>query len=181
MTHRPFDDWLFEPQELSPEEDQALQDHLAVCPDCRALAGAWQSIAGGLMAAEPADPQPGFVTRWQARLAQAKARRKQRRSWVVLGAIVFGAVLLAPFFGLRLWALLDSPTTAALEWLAYLQSLSDGMQGLLGFLAIVVRALRDVHLLWWVALGVLALSLSGLWTGLLYRFAFKSVPNGVSQ
>jgi hypothetical protein len=181
MKHPPFDSWLFDQDSLSADEGAALRQHLAECGECRALAEALGAVEGRMLAAEPIAPEPGFVGRWQLRLAQARAKRKRRQTWLILAATVGGALILAPFAGLLLWSALSSPTEVALDWLERLQALSVGVEALRGFLTVVVRALQDVNALWWVALLLGATWLSGLWAGLLYRFAFKTIPNGVSK
>jgi anti-sigma factor RsiW len=181
MKHSPYDNWLFEREDLSPENEQALRQHLDGCAACRALAEAWQTVEHRLLEAEPAAPEPGFASRWQMRLAKTRSKRKQQRTWVLLAAIAGVTFMLAAFFGLRLWTAFSAPTEVALSWLEQLQVFSASFQALWGFVSIVVRALQNVHVLWWVGLLLAGLWISGIWAGLLYRFAFKAIPNGVSK
>jgi anti-sigma factor RsiW len=181
MKHPPFDSWLFDQESLTADEGEAFQQHLAECEECRALAEAWQAVDARMLVAGSMAPEPGFVGRWQLRLAQARAKRKRRQTSLVLAATATGALLLAPFFGLLLWSVLSSPTDLAWGGLEQLQALSVGVEALRGFLTVVVRALQDVNALWWVALLLGATWISGLWAGLLYRIAFKTIPNGVSK
>ncbi len=181
MKHQPFESWLFDAGSLTPDEGAALRQHLAACGECRALAEAWQAIEAGMLAGETAAPEPGFVSRWQLRLAQVRAKRKRRQTWAVLAATASGALVLAPILGLRLWSLISAPTEAALDWLGRLQAISVSLEALWGFLTIIGRSLQNVPALWWVGLLLAGLWVSGLWAGLLYRFAFKTIPNGVSR
>lgn len=176
MKHPPFD-----PASLNGDEGTALEQHLAECAECRALAEAWRTVESRLLASRPAGPGPGFVSRWQLRLAQVQAKRRQRRTWAVLAATAGGASILAPYFGLHLWAVLSAPTAVALQWLERLQELSAGLETLRSFITFVIYALPDVPVLWWVGLLLAALWISGLWFGLLYRLAFKIIPKGVSR
>jgi hypothetical protein len=181
MKHSPYDSWLFEPEVLSPEDDQALKQHLAECAACAALAEAWRGVESRLLGAEIVEPEPGFASRWQMRFAQIKAKRKQRQNWALLAAVASVTFFLAPFAGLRLWTAVSAPAEIALGWLEQLQVFSAYLGALHGFITIVVRALQDVHTLWWVGLLLAGLWLGGIWTGLLYRVAFKTIPNGVSK
>ncbi len=181
MKHSPYDSWLFESEALGPEDDQALKQHLAQCVECAALAEAWDGVESRLLEAELVEPDPGFASRWQMRFGQINARRKQRQNWALLGAVAGVTFFLAPVFGLRLWTALSTPAEVALGWLEQLQVFSAFLGALHGFITIVVRALQDVHTLWWVGLLLAGLWLGGIWTGLLYRVAFKTVPNGVSK
>ena len=181
MKHPPFDSWLFDSESLAPDEGAALEQHLAGCAECRALSEAWRGVESRMLASKPVDPGPGFVSRWQLRLAQAQAKRRTRRTWAVLAATVSGATILAPIFGLRLWALINAPTEAALQWLERLRSLSAQLETLRSFFTFILRTLQDVPALWLVGLLLAALWVSGLWAGLLYRLAFKTIPNGVSR
>ncbi len=179
MKHSPFDTWLFDPQDLNAEQAETLKQHLAECDSCRALAEAWQAAENGLLASEVLAPEPGFTRRWQQRLALARSKRRRRQMWAVLGSTIGGALVLAPIFGLRLWAGLAAPTEVALEWLDRLQIISGSLEALRSFAAIILRSLQGVSVLWWVVIILGALWISGLWAGLLYRIAFKTIPNGV--
>jgi anti-sigma factor RsiW len=181
MKHPPFDTWLFDPQSLNAEQTEALKQHLAECDHCRALAEAWLATETGMLASEVLAPEPGFAQRWQQRLALARSRRRRRQTWAVLAGTTGGALVLAPIIALRLWTGLAAPTGVALEWLERMQILSVSLEALRDFAAIVLRSLQDVSVLWWVALILGALWISGLWVGLLYRIAFKTIPNGVSR
>ncbi|HEY71041.1 MAG TPA: DUF3379 domain-containing protein [Anaerolineae bacterium] len=181
MKHSPFDIWLFDPQDLHAEQDEALKQHLAECDSCRALAEAWQAAEAGMLASEAMAPEPGFAHRWQQRLALARSKRRRRQTWAVLAGTIGGALVLTPIISLRLWALLAAPGEAALAWLDRLQILTLNLEALRGFVAIVLQSLQGLSVLWWVALGLGALWISGLWAGLLYRIAFKIIPNGVSR
>ncbi|MCS7010439.1 MAG: hypothetical protein N2049_05470 [Anaerolineales bacterium] len=82
MNHQPFEDWLLEETPLSLQQRQALETHLHVCPSCRALA----EVNRALRITHLVDPPPGFVHRFQIRLA-AERRAYRRRSllgWLLL-------------------------------------------------------------------------------------------------
>ena len=181
MKHPLYDTWLFDPENLTTEQGEALKQHLSDCADCRSLFDAWHTVEGRMLAAEPVAPKPGFTIRWQLRLPQALARRRRRQIVAVLAPTASIALALSVVLGMWLWAGLSAPTDVALAWLARLQVISASLEALRGFLPIAVRALQNVHALWWVAMALAGLWFSGLWAGLLYRVAFKTIPNGVSK
>lgn len=78
MKHPLYDTWLFNAENLTAEQAEALKLHLSDCADCRSLFDAWRAVEGRMLAAELVAPEPGFTSRWQLRLEQALARRNRR-------------------------------------------------------------------------------------------------------
>lgn len=89
MNHRPFEDWLLQETPLSSSQQDELQAHLATCPSCRALA----EVNLALHTARLLDPPPGFLERFQKRLAAERAAMRRRTffGWFLL---ILGGVLL---------------------------------------------------------------------------------------
>jgi len=92
MNHRPFEDWLLSGEPLSPTQTLDLYSHLASCPDCSAL----MEVNAALRTAQPANPMPGFGTRFEARLNAQRTRQRQRAIWGIffLGLASAGVILL---------------------------------------------------------------------------------------
>jgi len=90
MSHSPYDDWLFSDDPRTAQESEELRRHLASCPRCRSLAGAWSEVRLDLEGAPAAAPQPGFTGRWQTRLALERQRRAHRQSIGLLVALGCG-------------------------------------------------------------------------------------------
>ena len=44
MKHHVFEDWLFNQDPLSPQEQEALREHLSECESCRTLSAAWHNV-----------------------------------------------------------------------------------------------------------------------------------------
>lgn len=77
---------------LGPTETHLLHGHIASCPSC---AGTWEAmyqVSSMLRAAPMAEPQPGFVERFEARLGYHAEQRRRTLVWMLLG---IGAVVLA--------------------------------------------------------------------------------------
>lgn len=71
MNHPPFDPG----QPLTPD----LQEHLRQCPSCWAM---WQ-VDQLLRSAPPVSPPPGFVERFQMRLAGKRRAPQAPRPWLI--------------------------------------------------------------------------------------------------
>ncbi|MDD2694750.1 MAG: zf-HC2 domain-containing protein, partial [Anaerolineales bacterium] len=67
MNHRPFEDWIFSEEPLSPVERADLEAHLQACAACQKLSTNWQEVSGALHTAPMLSPAPGFSSRWQER------------------------------------------------------------------------------------------------------------------
>ncbi len=99
LTHPPFNRWLLSGEPLSPEQNAILQEHLRYCPECSQLQAAWGEVQFRLHSAGEVSPVPGFVSRFQQRLALQRVKRQRRNVWVLfLGAAGMALVILSFFF-----------------------------------------------------------------------------------
>ena len=95
---------------ITPEESAALEEHLARCPDCRALLADFEAMQAVLPAALEADPPAGLQEDIMAAVRAAKltplprqkpVRRFHPRRWASLAAVL--AVVLVGAGVLRQW------------------------------------------------------------------------------
>ena len=95
---------------ITPEESAALEEHLARCPDCRALLADFEAMQAVLPAALEADPPAGLQEDIMAAVRAAKltplprqkpVRRFHPRRWASLAAVL--AVVLLGAGVLRQW------------------------------------------------------------------------------
>ena len=77
---------------LGPTETRLLHSHIASCPSCASTWQAVQRASSMLRAAPMAEPQPGFVKRFETRLAYQAEQRRRTMVWMLLG---IGAIVLA--------------------------------------------------------------------------------------
>jgi len=95
MTHNKYTEqislWL--DNELSPNEVNELQSHLAECPACTRFYQAMKQVEQVLNSAVMVEPSPGFTQRFEARLEQQQIR--QGRMW--LGMTILAVSTLAMF------------------------------------------------------------------------------------
>jgi hypothetical protein len=125
-------------------------------------------------------PAPGFATRFQARLAAEKTAERRRR---ILGSIFFalgGMLLLGWLASPYLAGFFQSPASwiAALVEMAVfiLTTLQASVEAGKVILDVLGRLLPPFG--WMVIVsGVAGISL--LWSVSIWRFAFRSVPQGV--
>lgn len=96
MNHQPFENWIFE-EELTSIQEQELEAHLSLCPDCARLKQNLQSVEAFFKAEPLVSPKPGFAQRWQSDFARRKAlqqKRMVRRLLLFLGSAALGTLLL---------------------------------------------------------------------------------------
>ena len=108
-THLPFEDWVLNRNALTPEEEQALQEHLQHCPSCKEFEEWLQEMESRLKAQTMLSPKPGFTQRWQARLAYERNRIQRRQTYFFLAVTIGGAVLLMLAMGILLIPVWRSP------------------------------------------------------------------------
>ena len=79
MSHQPFETWLLEENNRTPEQEAALQAHLVNCADCRQIHTGWQAARLSLNSSRMARPASGFTQRFSASLAERRATQAHRR------------------------------------------------------------------------------------------------------
>jgi hypothetical protein len=123
MNHQPFRDWLVSGDELSAEQDRALKDHLLDCESCRELESSWKELEIELKRSPSLSPEPGFVMRWQANLAECHQQQQRLRGWLMLGGIACGAAVMLVLIVVQLWALIQPPDTFLAAWFTRLMGI----------------------------------------------------------
>jgi anti-sigma factor RsiW len=114
MNHQLFETWILSDEALSSDQRETLQEHLQQCESCQALSSGWSEVRNLFGAITRSEPNPGFVNRWQARLAAERMQEERRRErleslWMfVLHAS--GAAVLFLFLLLQIWFAFGSPT-----------------------------------------------------------------------
>ncbi len=104
MSHQPFETWLLEENNRTPEQEAALQAHLLNCAECRQIHTGWQAASQSLNSARIARPAPGFTQRFSASLAERRAQQAHRRQirnlilGLSLGLIATAVLLTAIIF-----------------------------------------------------------------------------------
>jgi hypothetical protein len=172
MNHNSFIEkislWLDD--ELNPAEVSELQSHLTTCSACHQTYQAMQQVHQFLHQASTvmAEPNPGFSTRFEARLAQPPAKRW--RTWLGLVVLLISTLLLTTagvaVVGLTLigtgTALLNVQTFY--EWLGTLGEIVNQLRAFvnLGGLLFKVAFIVISQPLFWVYVAV-TIGLIWLW------------------
>lgn len=86
MKHQPFESWIIDGSDLTPQQAQELHAHLEQCLKCRQLLQGWQAAQQRMQTSSMASPVPGFSQRWRASLAERRARQQllQMRRFLLL-------------------------------------------------------------------------------------------------
>jgi hypothetical protein len=175
MDHRPFEDWLMDIQPLNIEQKRELNAHLKGCSSCTALA----EVNLALKSVRLAEPDSGFVDRFQIRLAEKKKALRIRNIWgfVLLSLSVGGLIVWVFWPGLQ--ELVQSPVNLLVTWISSLVSFWASLQAILragmvlfkvvpGFVPAYVRAVILFAAGAWSVVWVVSL------------IKFTKVPQGVS-
>ena len=117
MNHQPFREWLLSVQQLSTEQNQALQDHLSTCESCNQIESAWKEVALAIQKSPQVEPPAGFTMRWQTHLLEHQSRQKALRGWLSIGATTLIVTSLLVLLITQLWSLLQAPGPYLAVWL----------------------------------------------------------------
>jgi predicted anti-sigma-YlaC factor YlaD len=179
MSHQPFEAWIFQDEELSPEERKTLQAHLDECLWCRDLQSSWEGARSALGHPEMMAPEPGFEVRWR-RLRHEERRRAEKRqiSWA-LGVTILAAAMLAVPLALQVYAMLGAPAAVGgtvirdiLEIDLTLKLAGGLVRALLG------EATSRLAPAGWAGLGIALFGFTTAWMLSLYRFVFQPNERG---
>ena len=126
MDHRPFEDWLLEPQPLTTDQKRQLNTHLQTCSSCTSLA----EVNLALKSVSAAAPAAGFADRFQVHLAARKQVLRRRNFW---GFSLLTLSVLS-VFGWFSWPvlkdLLQSPVNLFTSWISSLVSFWASLQAI---------------------------------------------------
>ena len=114
MNHQPFEDWLFEQEDLNEQQLAELSRHLQACETCRTLENALSKMETTLREQPALAPEAGFSGRWQKRLEVERQRAHRRQTISMLALCAGGAVGLLALLTALVWPWLRSPE--ALAW-----------------------------------------------------------------
>ena len=180
--HLPFEDWLLGDEPLTPDRQASLDEHLAGCQACRALADAWGEVEKRLRESPAALPAAGFGRRWVARL-QAERARTRRRQVTAAVVLTTGGALVA----LGLYALQTGLSLASVGQLleAVLRTSLGALMGMrLGWefaSALGTNLSPVIPAAWWLGATTAAAGLVALWFASVYRFAVREAKQGAKR
>src|SRR5258708_25968337 len=178
MNHKPYHDWMNAVLDgaIAAADRRALEAHLATCASCQATWASLSSVQRLFKAAPMAPPRPGFNGRFQARLAQRRARPPAIWGALALGlgAVAVSALVVPLGLGVIFSTVraAQQPATS-LALLASASAMYVFISTLADALFIAASALAAAllpHPLSWAA-AALALALTGVWLYVMRRIA----------
>ncbi len=177
MSHQPFENWILENEGLTAGERRELQVHLSACGQCQRLERKWQAVHQELRAHRVAAPAPGFTQRWQASLAERRAREQRKQAWRIFGILMAGAL-----FVLLILAGYVLATTSPAQWLVALTRTVSSSQAFLELAIYIVQTWVSstplaLNIALWIYLTVTLCILSLVWLGILWRTKNVGVLN----
>lgn len=162
--HQPFEEWLLSEATLTPEETIELQEHLRSCESCRRLSLAWEGVEGLLNNSPVVSPAPGFIRRWEMRLAEERARAHRKQTLLILSFGAVGVLLSVLVLGILLLPIIQYPLPFVLIWTYQLVTSFYFVSSVGGALGTVLRAIYELMPpSLWVAICVAIGSLCVLW------------------
>ena len=172
-NHQPFEDWMIDRETITPEQELDLQDHLQQCEDCWTLSEALRDV-DTLLKAEPIiSPTPGFSARWQAHYAEARTVHQKRQTYIFVGFVIGGALVLLFLLGFYLLPVLKSPYPLLLAFayqaastIAYLSALSSAVA------ALVETTIKVVPPTLWMGVFVGLTAICALWVVALQKLLY---------
>ena len=175
MNHQPFEDWLLNDKYLTSTEKRELDAHLRVCTQCSALA----ETGLALRSARAFAPAPGFVLRFQERLAVQKIAERRRKLWGLIVLVVAGIALFGWLAAPYIFAFISSPALWLSTAIGYFLFIVTSLQAFAETFDVLTHVLPDFippYLWMMIASGLLGLGL--LWVVSIWRFTRH--PQGVS-
>ena len=164
MNHQPFENWLFEQEDLTDQQSAELYGHLQACETCRTLENALGRMETSLRAQPASAPEVGFSERWQRRLEVERQRSHRRQTLSMLALCAGGAVALLALLLALVWPWLRSPE--ALAWVGLYRMLVvysyvQGIGETFGDMFLSLAGATSL-IVWLFALGLFS-ELSMLW------------------
>lgn len=175
MNHQPFEEWLLNDKHLAPAEQRELDSHLRTCVHCTAL-----SATGlALRSARAFLPAPGFVARFETRLAAHHIAERRRKLWGLFALIFTGVGFFAWSGAPYIYSFLSAPVEWVSALIGFMLFVFTSIQAFAEALAVIARVAPGFlpPYAWMVFVSALA-GVGLLWTISIWRFA--RAPQGVS-
>lgn len=182
MSHPQFEAMLFEHEDLEADERLALERHLQDCEACDRIARSWAVVEGQLLKAPMAAPLPGFLMRFQERLAY---KRRIRRTWLTVGILLISSISLFVvllLFGSGLLSLVSPTVRYLLKSLSSLILLGGVMQVFTEFIGLLLeRMVATLSPGAWISYSTVFSSLAFIWIATMYKLNFRTTFQEVRQ
>jgi hypothetical protein len=179
MSHQPFEEWIFQDEDLSFVQRNMLQAHLDVCAQCRRLCESWGEIQSELSHPEMMAPRPGFEARWRLRYADEMLRASRRQISWILGMTIMAAAVLAVPLMIQFLSMLEAPAVFGGSVIRDILEIDLALRLASGLVrALLAEVSSRLAPAGWAGLGIALLGFTTAWLFSLYRFVFQPVERG---
>ncbi len=177
MNHQPYENWILDEIQLTPQEEDSLNQHLKECQGCYQLSNSWNKVRAQIKST-PVKPAPaGFVRRWNEQLAtrQKDQERRQARTLFIslasgAGAIMIAlAVILLPDFSFI--SLMVGFLSAIVRVFSGIESLWSVLRSIVTTAPTITLVVSGLLLAGWISLAAFAWGIS------IWRITSKGVKS----
>lgn len=175
MNHQPFEDWILNDKKLTNEEKHQLDSHLQICASCAALS----ETGFALRSTRMVSPAPGFVSRFELRLAAQKIAERRHKLWGLLLLIVTGTGLFIWLAAPYIYTFLLSPVEWVTAGIGYFLFVASSLQTVIVLILVFSKIIPNILPLYaWMMIASALAGFSLLWTVSIWRLSHSS--QGVS-
>mgnify|MGYP000879556234 CR=1 FL=1 len=102
MNHQPFENWILDEYDLTPDDRRKLSEHLEVCPKCMKLEKGWRSARHEVKSMPAINAPADFGKRWQMTLAEKRQKQAQQQTKILLICLISSALAIIITLGVFL-------------------------------------------------------------------------------
>ncbi len=178
MSHQPYEEWIFSDESLTPQQYEAVREHVEKCKQCRQLQTRWQAAQLQMKTEGFVSPAPGFTSRWQSSLAERHAHQ-QKQSARRLVLFLIGLAMITLVF----WTIYTVTTTSLSDFLAMIFATAARFiifyqEFKLIVLPVIFRVPPIVYLIAWTLTLGTTMFLAVVWGGAIWHFSFRKPKSG---
>lgn len=176
MKHQPYEEWILQDDELSPEQQRSLDEHLSRCEQCASLLRAWRDLESRFTTAKLLAPAPGFSGRWREHLAYRRRRRARRQSYAVVVGTFGGLIALAALLFLQLYPYMQQFIQTSLRLSGEVASVLVNLKLVADVLLLVAGAsIRNAPLLYRFTIPLVFVGFAYLWLQSIHRMGIVRI------
>ncbi len=177
MNHQLYENWILDDIQLTPQEQDSLNQHLKECHECYKLYHSWNKVQTQIKSAPVAPAPAGFVNRWKVDFASRKQAQERRQARTLLIGLSSGAFAIMIALGIILLPNF-SFISLMVGFLTILVKMATGLQSLWTIVSTLVSSASPSTLIicglivaGWISLAALVWGLS------IWKITAKGVKN----
>ena len=177
MSHQPFEQWILDDIQITPQEQETLDQHLKECPECHQLHKSWHKVQSQIRSTQVKAAPAGFVKRWKNDFALRKREQERRQARTLLISLTSGigavaiamAIILLPDFSLI--SLTVGFLTTIIKLFSGIESLWSILRSLVTSAPTFTLVIGGLLTTGWISLAAFAWGIS------IWRITTKGVKN----